>query len=151
MCFPTMHLTSQLEEVVVEEFDGAIPELVWLIGRVFSNLWTSWNIGDISYGLRFFFLKKIPAQETPSINSTIMLCCPRRELVVRHVIYLWVSCQELCPKLNSCNIIFIDFINLFCSVGYLIRELHTHKVIPLQALPSFMNWWADMASDICIF
>ena len=34
---------------------------------------------------------------------------------------------------------------------YLTRELESRKAISLQALPSFLNSWADKSSDQCIF
>ena len=34
---------------------------------------------------------------------------------------------------------------------YITRELVSRKIIPLQALPSFLNSWANMSSEYCIF
>ena len=34
---------------------------------------------------------------------------------------------------------------------YLTRELESRKAVSLQALPSFLNSWADKSSDQCIF
>jgi hypothetical protein len=138
-----------LEEGAIYEFHGILPQLgdvVW------DNVL---QIGDYVEKWRCLLWNKaytpLLQGSTSHTKSTILLKNHEGELAVKRVIYRYFSTLDYCETIKFISIGDIKLNLFFYLCRYLTRELQSRKAISLQALPSFLNSWADKSSDQCIF
>lgn len=146
--FSMVHWTpNQRKVLLLKRFMAYCLNWLWSIWKLFPNLRNLWNFGNVSYGVRPW-----------------LIFLGRKHLSQNLQLY-WVVPEgnQLCNVWSTCMFHVMNFVSNYiyvisCSLTtwiwpffnkYLTKELHIHKVIPLQALPAFMKSWTNICLFVC--